>query len=304
MTLALTLAAIRRHPFSIPLTFLILLLTAALTATPVALALSAWAAATALSFELWYALEPTILKRIPRYREPTHAERQRLESTLGRAQLQLLVADTTDLLATRGLRCLIVSRDLLDVFEDRALSGLVHQTASSNHSANLAGFALVWIGNLPVLAAWWAERLVAQLARLLAILVGTSLVLPLIVCRDAFLRWTGQLFTAMLVGLFGSVLISGGHAAAGLGLLIAWLMVRLLQSILAWESRQAEAASESATIAAGFGPQLLEAVDFMALAEPLPVADKLLSLLCLPRSSTVQRAERIRRALEASARLR
>jgi hypothetical protein len=300
MTLALTLAAIRRHPLSVLFTLLFLLVTAAFIGTPAVLVVSTWAIGGALSLELWHALEPTILKRVARHREPTHAERQRLESALGRAPLRLLVADSTDLVATRGLRCLVVSRDLLDVLEDRALSGLLTQTATPTQSANLAGFALVWLGTLPLLVAWWAGRLVAQLGRLLAVVVGTSLVLPLILFREAFLCWTGRLFTVALVGLIGMVLISGGHAAAGLGLLMAWLIVPFVQAILAWESRRAEAAADATTIAAGFGLQLLEAVDFLALAEPLPVADKLLSLLCLPRSTSVERAERIRRSLGGS----
>ncbi len=300
MTFALTLAAIRRHPCSVPLTIVLLLLTATLIGTSVALAVVIWAAASVVSFELWYALEPTVLTRVARYREPTYAERQRLESILGRSTLRALVADTTDLVATRGLRCLVVSRDLLEVFEDRALTGLLNQTVVSSQSANLAGFALVWLGNLPLLAAWCATRVVAQFGRLLAVVVGTSLVLPLILCHDVFLRWTGLLFTSLLVGLIGMTLISGGHAAAGLGILLAWLIVPSLRAILAWESRRAEAVADSATIAAGFGPQLLEAVDFLALAEPLPVADTLLRLLGLPRSTSVARAAHIRRALGAS----
>lgn len=297
MILALTFAAIRRHPCSVPLTILGVLLTASLTGMSLAVAMTAWGAASALSFELWYALEPTILKRVARYREPTYAERQRLDSAVGRSQLRLFVVDTTDVVAARGLRCLVVSRDLLDVFEDRALAGLLTQTARSIQSANLAGFALVWLGNLPLLAAWWTTRLVAQLGRLLAVVVGTSLVLPLILCRHAFLRWAGRFFTSILVALIGLVLISGGHAAAGLGLLLAWLIVPLVQAILAAESRRAEAAADSETIAAGFGPQLLEALDFLAMAEPLPVADRLLKVLRLPGSTSVERATCIRRSL-------
>jgi hypothetical protein len=301
VTLALTLAAIRRHPCSFPLTILFVFLSAILTGTPVALAVTLWAAASLLSIELWYAIEPTILRSIARYREPTFAERQRLESALGRVNLRLFVADTTDLVATRGFRCLVVSRDLMDVFEDRALAGLLNQTAMPTRCANLAGFALVWLGNLPLVVSWWAMRLIAQLARLLAMLVAISLVLPLILCPDGFLRWAGRLFTALLVGLTSAVLISGEHAAAGLGILLAWPIVRLIQALLASESRRAETAADSATIAAGFGPQLLEALDFLALAEPLPVADKLLNVLCLPRSTSAERAERIRRALAAAA---
>jgi hypothetical protein len=300
MTLALTLAAIRRHPCSVALTLVLVLLTSAFVGTPLLLTLSIWGAASMLSFEIWYALEPAVLTRVARYREPTYAERQRLESALGRSSLRLLVAETTDLVATRGLRCLVVSRDLMDVFEDRALLGLLNQAVTPTYSANLAGFVLVWLGNLPLLEAWWISRLVAQFGRLLAVVVGTSLVLPLILCRDFFLCWTSRLLTLLLVGVLGMLLISNGHAAAGLGLLLAWLIVPGVKAILGWESRRAEAFADSLTIAAGFGPQLLEAVDFLALAEPLPVADRLLRILCLPRSTSAERAERIRHALGCS----
>ena len=176
----------------------------------------------------------------PGSREPTSAERQRLESALGRSQLRLLVAETPDLVAVRGIRCVVVSRDLLDVFEDRALTGLLNQTAAPVRAANLAGFLLVWLGNLPLLLAWCANRLIGQFGRLLAVLVGSSLVLPLILFRDAFLSWTGRLFTAMLVALIGAVLVSGGHAALGFAMLLAWVIVPSLRAILAWESRRAE----------------------------------------------------------------
>src|ERR1051326_3860619 len=89
--------------------------------------------------------------------------------------LEVLIADRTDFTAMRGLRCLAIGRDLMDILEDRALSGFLTQVAAPVQSANLAGFLLVWLGNLPVLAAWWATRLVGQLARLLALAVGASL---------------------------------------------------------------------------------------------------------------------------------
>jgi hypothetical protein len=300
MTLALTFAAIRRHPCSVLLTLLLVSVGASLIRLSVPVALSVWAAVGLLSLELWYALEPTVLKRLGGYRDPTYAECQRLESSVGRAHVRVLIAEKQDLVAARGLRCLVVSRDIMEVFEDRALTGIVTQAATSVQAANLAGFVMVWLGNLPVLFLWVVSRVLAQFGRLLAVVVGVSLVLPLVFCRDVFLCWTGRLFTAMLVGLIGSVLVSEGHAAVGLGMLLAWLIVPSLRAVLAWESRRAEAAADTATIAAGFGLQLLEAVDFLALAEPLPVADKLLGVLCLPRSAAAQRAERIRRAVAAS----
>jgi hypothetical protein len=297
MTLALLFAAIHRHPLSVTLTLLLASVSASLIGVSAQVALAVWVSVALLGLELWSALEPIVLKRLGGYREPTFAERQRLEAALGRLPLCLLIAETPDVAAARGLRCLVVSRDLMDVFEDRALTGLLNQTVVSMQSANLAGFALVWIGNAPLLLAWLAARIVGQFGRLLAVLVGTTLVLPLVLCRDVFLRWSGGLFTSMLVGLIGLVLMSTGHVPAGLGIMLAWLVVPMLRSILAWESRRVEAAADRATLAAGYGEQLLEAVDFLALAEPLPTTDRFLRVLCLPRSTSVKRAERIRRAL-------
>jgi hypothetical protein len=298
MTFALALAAIRSHPCSIALTMLLALASANVIGVSVATALAVWLILALIGFEVWYALEPTALQRLASSREPTAAERQRLESALGRSQLCLLVAETPDLVAVRGLRCVVVSRDLLDVFEDRALAGLLNQVVAPVRAANLAGFLLVWLGNLPLLLAWYAIGLLGQLGRLLAVLVGSSLLLPLLLFRDAFLYWTGRLFTVMLVGLIGWVLlVSGSHAALGFAILLAWAIVPTVRAILAWESRRAEWSADASAIADGFGLQLLEAVDFLALAEPLPAADSLLRLLCLPRPSSVKRAERIRRAL-------
>ncbi|MBV9577335.1 MAG: hypothetical protein JO057_01960 [Chloroflexi bacterium] len=299
MLVALALTAIRRHPFSVAFTVILGIVTASLLRSSAPLVLSVWAIASLLSFELWYLLEPTVFMRLAGYREPTYAERQRLDAALGRTSLRVLVADSTALVAARGLRCLVISRDLMEVFEDRALTGVLNQTAASAQAANLAGYLLVWIGNLPLLAGWVACRVFGQFGRLLAVVVGTSLVLPLILCRDFFLRWTGWLFTIALVALVGTVLLSDGYALASLELLLAGLLVPSLRILLAWESRRVEAAADSLTIAAGYGPQLLEAVDFLALAEPLPVADKLLNIVCLPRFTSAQRAERIHRALGA-----
>jgi hypothetical protein len=299
MTFALVLAAVHRHACSIIMTVLLAFVTANLFGVSAVMALATWLGVGLIGFELWYALEPTALQRFAGSREPTSAERQRLESVLGRSQFRLLVAETPDLIAVRGFRCIVVSRDLIDVFEDRALAGLLTHTAAPALAANLAGFLLVWLGNLPLLLAWCTTGLIGQFGRLLAVLVGSSLVLPLLLFRDAFLQWTGRLFTVMLVGLIGSVLLSSGHAAPGYFFLFAWVLVPTLRAILAWESRRAEWSADASTIADGLGLQLLEAVDFLALAEPLPVSDSLLRLLCLPRANSVKRAERIRRALHA-----
>jgi len=297
MALALTLAIIRRHPLGIALTVILAAVTASLVGVSAPLALAAWIVTGLVCFELWYVIEPFALRHLGGCRRPTTAERQRIQAALGRTDLELLITDRPDLTAIRGLRCLTVGRALMDVVEDRALAGFLAQAVAPLHAADLAGYIVVWLGNLPVLAAWWASRLVGQLARLLALAVGASLVVPLVVCREGFLRWAGLAFTSVLVGLCGSILLSYGYAGPGAGLLLAWLLVPLLQAILAWESRRIGMSADRATIEAGLGPQLLEAVEFLAMVEPHRPESGLLCLLSLPEDSMVDRERRIRRQL-------
>lgn len=298
MTFALTLAALRRHPISIAFTALLVIATANMLGVFAPLVLISWLGGGLLGLELWFALEPAVLQRVGHYRLPTHAERERLDAALGRSRLEILIADTSDLAAARGLRCLVISRDLLEVLEDRALGGLLMQTAGSIHSANLAGVVLVWIGNLPLILAWCATRVVGQLGRLLAVVVGTSLVIPMVIWRDGFMRWFGRLFAAGILGLLGAALLSNGHAAAGAGLLLGWCIVPSLEAIVAWESRRVDRSADLLTVDEGFGPQLLEALEFLELADPFPSCEGLLSLLCLPGATLIDRADRIRRALD------
>jgi len=297
MAFALTLSAIRRHPFGVSLTFALATVTAGLLGVYAPLALATWLVTALACFELWYVLESVALRRLGGCRCPTAAELQRIEAVLGRTHLEVLVADRSDVTAIRGLRCFVVGRDLMDILEDRALSGFLAQAVGPLHTANFAGYLVVWLGNLPVLAAWWTTRLVGQLARLLALVVGTSLVLPLVVCRDGFLRWVGLIFTCVIVALCGSVLLSYGFAAAGAGLLLAWLLVPVVQAVLGWESRRIELLADRVTVETGLGPQLREAVDFLATLGSQPPESGLLSVLSLPTPSMAERERRIRRQL-------
>jgi hypothetical protein len=156
------------------------------------------------------------------------------------------------------------------------------------------------LGSLPVVAAWLVTRLIGQLARLLALAVGNSLVVPLVLWRDGFLRWTGRLFASAVIGLFGAELIVHGFAATGLLLLIAWLVKPTLRSVLAWESKRVERAADGWTIAAGYGPQLLEATDLLAVAGP-SASGGLVGLLRPRGAPIVERATRIRMAVNGPA---
>jgi hypothetical protein len=298
MTFTLTLAALRRHPISVSITSLLTILTASLLGVSAPIAVVAWGTGTLAFLEIWYVVEPSVLRRFCGYRSPTFAEHQHLEAALGCSHGLVLIDDTPHLVYARGLRCLILSRDLLDVLDDRMLSGLVSPTSATLHAANLAGAAVVWIGNLPLLLVWQVVRLIGQLGRLLAMVVGTSLVMPMVVCRSGFLRWAGLACTGLLVSLCSSVLISEGFAAAGLGLLVVWPVLPLLKAVSAWESRRSERAADRATISAGFGPQLLEALDFLTLAEFRPEVGGLLGMLRMPGAPLPERAERVRLDLQ------
>ena len=299
MTLALISAALRRRPFTLLYAALLLAAFASLIGAPVPLALVAWFAASIAALELWHAAEPTILWRLGCC-APTHAERERIEASLGCVHLEVLVLDSPRLWLGRGLRCLVITRAALEVLEDRALVGVLYQAAAPARCAAVAGQVVVSIGLLPILSASAASTGLALLGRLLALVVGNALVIPLLLWPEGFIRWAGRAFGALIVGLVGSVLLSSGLAAAGAALLLAWAIVPGLRALLAWEARRTERAADQATIAAGFGWELLEGLDTFALAEPMSAPSGLLGVLAPAGAPLPVRAERIRRALSAT----
>ena len=299
MTLALISAALRRRPFTLLYAALLLAAFASLIGAPVPLALVAWFAASIAALELWHAAEPTILWRLGCC-APTHAERERIEASLGCVHLEVLVLDSPRLWLGRGLRCLVITRAALEVLEDSALVGVLYQAAAPARCAAVAGQVVVWIGSLPILSASAASTGLALLGRLLALVVGNALVIPLLLWPEGFIRWAGRAFGALIVGLVGSVLLSSGLAAAGAALLLAWAIVPGLRALLAWEARRTERAADQATIAAGLGWELLEGLDTFALAEPMSAPSGLLGVLAPAGAPLPVRAERIRRALSAT----
>jgi hypothetical protein len=296
MIVHLAWSALRRHPFSVVCTALLAVLSASLLGTPVPLALVVWATTSVVGITIWHALEPVILRWLG-CRSPSPLEREWLDRPLASSNVEVVVLDAAQPWLGRGLRSLVISRALLDLLEDRALQGLLTQADQEVRSASLAGELVVWLGNLPLLSAFVLGRWLAQVGRLLALVVGDSLVAPLLLWPVGFIRWGGRFFGAVVVALVGSALLSSGLAAPGLGLLLAWAIVPGVQSILAWESRRAEQLADEATIAAGLGWQLLEALECLALAESSPPPDGLLGLLCRRGSPFTTRADRVWRAL-------
>ncbi len=315
MTVALAWAALRRHPFSLLFTALLVALSASVLGSPIPLALLLWAALSLSAISVWRALEPLILRRLG-CRPPGPLECERLNRALGLASgeprplreltqtlavrlddHQVMLLDTPEPWLGRGLRSLIVSSALLDLLEDRAIRGLLTQAGCQARSASPAVEVVVYLGNLPLLGAWLLDRGLGQLGRLLAMVVGGSLVVPLLMWPAGFIRWAGRLFAVVGGALCGSALLSSGLAAPGLGLLLAWALVPGLRALLAWEFRRAERLADLATVEADLGWHLLEALEILAFAESVPAPDGLFGLFCRRGSPFVTRAERVWRAI-------
>jgi hypothetical protein len=300
MTLALACAALRRHPFSLVCTALLAGLSASLLGLPVPTVLLVWIVTSLLILEAWHAIEPFVLLRLG-CRLPNRLERERLDAAAADGPVEILVVDTAEPWHARGFRCLVVSRGLFDLLEDRALAGMLTQAGAQIHSARLAGEVVVWLGNPPLICAWGFSRCLMHLGRLLAVLVGSSLVLPMLLWPEGVTRWGGRLFGSAIGGLLGAALLSNGMAAAGLGLLLAWVVVPGLEGLLDWESRRVETVADRATIEAGLGWQLLEALETLTWAESLPTPGGLLGLLSRAGAPLASRADRIWQALSQSA---
>jgi hypothetical protein len=303
-TFALTWAALCRRPFSIASTVALSIVTAALLGAPLALALLGWMVTGLVSVKVWRTAERLVLRRFEA-RPPSRLERERLDLVPELAakasskppKIEVLVVDRAEPWLRSGLRCLVISRGLLDLLEDRALVGLLSQAAREVPSANLAGEMLVWLSNVPLLSAWLFSRWLNQLGRLLAVAVGGSLVLPLLLWPVGFTRWAGRLFGSAIVGLVGVTLVSAGLAGAGLGLLLAWAIVPGLQWLVACETRRAEQLADAASIEAGQGWQLVEALETLMWADAVPAPEGVLGLLNPPGAPLAERADRVWQAL-------
>jgi len=296
MTIALAWAALRRHPLSLLSSALLVALFARFLYLPVPALLVAWATLSLFGMTAWQALEPLIL-RLLGGRSPSWLERERLDWALGSVRPEVVVLDAAEPWLGHGLRTLIVSRALLDLLEDRATQGLLTQAVQEVRSASLAGELAVWLGSLPLVVGRVIGSWLTRLGRLLALVVGSSLVVPILLWPTGFIRWAGRVFGATFVLLLGSALLSNGLAAAAFGLLLAWPLILGLQTLLAWESRRTEQLADQATIDAGLGWQLLEALETLAFAESVAPPDGLLGVFCRRGSSLNSRADRIWRTI-------
>jgi hypothetical protein len=296
MTIALLWAAVQRHPFSISAGALLVAFAARLLALPVPTVLAAWVTLSLFGITIWHAVEPIGLRWLGG-RWPSWLERERLDRALGPLRPDVLVLDAAQPWLGHGMRTLLISRALLDLLEDRAIQGLLTQAAQEVRSAGLAGELAVWLGILPLLISRVITGWLTQLGRLLALAVGSSLIVPMLLWPTGFIRWTGRLFGAAFALFLGAALLSNGLAAPAFGLLLGWAVVRGLQALIAWESRRGERYADQATIDAGLGWQLLEALETLTFAESVPPPDGLLGVFCRRGSPLNARADRVWRTL-------
>ena len=296
MIVALAWAAVRRHPLSILSAALLVALSARLVGMSVPLVLLAWAALSLFGIGVWYVLEPLVVLWLG-CRSPSRLERERLDRALGSTPPEVVVLDSADSWHGHGMRTLIVSGAVLDLLEDRAVQGLLTQAAQQVRLANLATELAVWLGSLPLVVGRVLGIWLTRLGRPLALVVGSSLVVPILLWPTGFIRWTGRFFGSVSVVLLGSALLSNGKAAAAFWLLLGWPLVRGLQALVAWESRRAERLADQATIDAGLGWQLLEALETLAFAESALPPDGLLGVFCRRGSPLNTRADRVWRTL-------
>ncbi len=295
-TLVFACRGVWRHLPSVVCTALLLSTSASLAGASVPLALLLWVVASLVSLATWRILEPFLLRHLG-CRPPGHLERERLEPALAPACVEVQILDAPQPWLVCGVRSLVVSRALLDLLEDRALAGLLAHATIQVGAASLSGELVVWLGNLPLAGAWCLSRGLVRLGRLLALVVGASLVLPLALCPDGFTRWAGRALGAILVGLLGSALLSSGVSAAGLGLLLAWAIVPGLQTLVDWETRRAETAADAATVESGRGWELLEALEILTWVESVPPPPFPLGCLHRAAAPLTDRADRIWRKL-------
>jgi hypothetical protein len=297
MLASMVRAALRRRPFSALCTVALGVVYASFLGVPVPLALLVWAACALLGIELWLILERIVLERLG-CRTPVRAEQHRLESVMRQFRVDVRVAADPAPWIGSTLRSLVISQGALDLLEDRGLLGLLGQAATQRQAMGLVGEWIVWLGNAPLLLAYTVDRGLGLLGRLLAVVLGCALVVPMLLWPRGFVRGVGRALGAVLVGVVGAVLISGGLAAAGLGLVLAWAVVPGVRALLAWEARRIEADADCAMVRDGLGRQLLEGLQMLACigtARPKGA----LGLIVRPGASFMSRIDRVERALDA-----
>jgi hypothetical protein len=268
MALLLFWGALQRHPFGLVLAAVLVTCCAWSTGVSVPIALVLWVAISMMTLHAWCWMERWVLERRG-YRRPTRLERERLTLIDAPATVEVLVSDAADPWLWRGMRTVVVSRGLLDLLEDRALRGLLTQSLWECWSVTLTSQLFTWLGVLPLAFTGLLSYWLLLLGRLLAIAVGWSLVLPLLLWPSGFARWVGGALGAAIVGVVSLVLIESGFIGIGLGLMLSWAVVAATRRLVGWEWRRSEAFADQSTVGFGLGLHLHEALETLAWMEPV-----------------------------------
>jgi len=286
---------LRRRPISLACALLSVVVTALLVSLDVGTLVLAWGLTSVVVLGLWHKTERMIL-RAAKCRPLSAREKDTLSPRVSGSTAEVLIVDRAEPWVVRGLRSVVVGAGMLDVLDEHQLGGLITHRALLD-PAPVAGELVVWIGMLPFRIGWHVNLWIGVIGRALALLIGTSLLVPLVIWPQGYLRWGGRLFGALLGGMFASLLLSGGMALAGLVLMTSWFVVPVVQCLLEWESRRAERMADDAVLEAGLGWELLGALDELVCLDPQPVPPGLLGWLYRAGAPLRDRADRLLRAL-------
>src|SRR5215216_1179414 len=124
MLIALVWAALRRRPFSVLCTLLLVIAWASLLGVPTPAAVLGWVLATLLLLELSLVLEPFLLERIG-CRQPIPSELERIAAATQRFTLTVRIADDPSPWVGGALRTVVVSRGGLHLLTEAGLYGLL-----------------------------------------------------------------------------------------------------------------------------------------------------------------------------------
>jgi hypothetical protein len=284
--------AVRRRPLSLACATVLATWSASLLGVPVPFALATWPLAGLVVVRVWSVVEKRLLLWRG-VRPPDRLEHALLSTILGHAPVEILVLNASDPMLVRGYRHLVISRGLLDLVTSRSLLGLVRQATQPAWSASLVGEAFVWLAVWPLLLGQLVGRWCVLLGRGLAVLVGWSLVLPMLICPDAFVRWVGRLFGVGLAFCVGGLLLESGLVAPGTLLWLGWPIVASLRWLLDWEWRRTERLADQATVELGLGWQLLEGLEELGWTDEPPAPGGLVGLLFRTGAPTSDRAARV-----------
>jgi hypothetical protein len=228
-------------------------------------------------------------------------ERETLKTALEGLGDEPRIVDQAEPWVVRGLRTTVIGSGLIDLLDDRSLRSVLVQASLLDRSA-VAAELVVWLAILPLKAAWHVNGWIGQLGRLLAVVVGTTLVVPMVIWRTGYARWAGRLFAAMLGGMLSTLMLTSGMTLLAALLMTSWVIVPAMRAVLAWEWRRVERRADEAVMRMGLGWELVGALEELLWLEPQPVPPGLVDLFYRVGLPVRERLDRVWLALSETPR--